>query len=230
MKRLAMEELCGLILLLMVFLAAKYGSVQVVSAQAQKKEQPVVVVDVGHGGRDPGKVGIDGSLEKDVNLAIALKLKTYLEQSDVKVVMTRETDTALYGKEDSRKKMADMKARCRIIEESDADLVVSIHQNSYSDPEVKGPQVFYYEHSAQGEELAVCIQEQLNQQLEVERPRQVKGNSTYYLLKRSEGVLNIVECGFLTNPQEAELLQTKEYQKRIAGAIKDGIVEYLQKL
>ena len=102
MKRLAMEELCGLILLLMVFLAAKYGSVQVVSAQAQKKEQPVVVVDVGHGGRDPGKVGIDGSLEKDVNLAIALKLKTYLEQSDVKVVMTRETDTALYGKEDSR--------------------------------------------------------------------------------------------------------------------------------
>ena len=69
-------------------------------------------------------MGIDGSLEKDVNLAIALKLKTYLEQSDVKVVMTRETDTALYGKEDSRKKMADMKARCRIIEESDADLVV----------------------------------------------------------------------------------------------------------
>ena len=108
MKRLAMEELCGLILLLMVFLAAKYGSVQVVSAQAQKKEQPVVVVDVGHGGRDPGKVGIDGSLEKDVNLAIALRLKTYLEQSDVKVVTTRETDTALYGKEDSRKKMADM--------------------------------------------------------------------------------------------------------------------------
>ena len=99
MKRLAMEELCGLILLLMVFLAAKYGSVQVVSAQAQKKEQPVVVVDVGHGGRDPGKVGIDGSLEKDVNLAIALRLKTYLEQSDVKVVMTRETDTALYGEE-----------------------------------------------------------------------------------------------------------------------------------
>ena len=113
MKRLAMEELCGLILLLMVFLAAKYGSVQVVSAQAQKKEQPVVVVDVGHGGRDPGKVGIDGSLEKDVNLAIALRLKTYLEQSDVKVVMTRETDTALYGKEDSRKKMADMRERCR---------------------------------------------------------------------------------------------------------------------
>ena len=132
MKRLAMEELCGLILLLMVFLAAKYGSVQVVSAQAQKKEQPVVVVDVGHGGRDPGKVGIDGSLEKDVNLAIALRLKTYLEQSDVKVVMTRETDTALYGKEDSRKKMADMRERCRIIEESGADLVVSIHQNSYT--------------------------------------------------------------------------------------------------
>lgn len=101
------------------------------STDAYIKEMPVVVIDAGHGGTDPGKVGVDGSLEKDINLAVAKRLKTYLEQDDIRVIMTRETDTGLYSDTDSRKKMADMKKRCEIIEESGADLVVSIHQNSY---------------------------------------------------------------------------------------------------
>ena len=227
MKRLAMEELCGLILLLMVFLAAKYGSVQVVSAQAQKKEQPVVVVDVGHGGRDPGKVGIDGSLEKDVNLAIALKLKTYLEQSDVKVVMTRETDTALYGKEDSRKKMADMRARCRIIEESGADLVVSIHQNSYHQEEVSGGQVFYYKSSEKGKRLAEIIQKRFDYVLGEQNRRLARANGNYYLLLHVKCPIVIVECGFLSNRKEAALLQDPEYQDRMAWTVHMGIMEYL---
>ena len=227
MKRLAMEELCGLILLLMVFLAAKYGSVQVVSAQAQKKDQPVVVVDVGHGGRDPGKVGIDGSLEKDVNLAIALKLKTYLEQSDVKVVMTRETDTALYGKEDSRKKMADMKARCRIIEESGADLVVSIHQNSYHQELVSGGQVFYYTGSVKGKRLAETVQRRFDYVLGAQNTRKAKENSSYYLLLHVKCPIVIVECGFLSNWQEAARLNSPEYQDRMAWTIHMGVMEYL---
>ena len=214
------------VLLLVCFLALSKEAASVTSQAAGK----VIVVDAGHGGADPGMVGIGDLEEKGINLAIAQELKELLEKDGYQVVMTREEDKGLYQEGSSNKKAQDMQNRCALIAEEKPAVSVSIHQNSYSDPEVKGPQVFYYEHSAQGEELAVCIQEQLNQQLEVERPRQVKGNSTYYLLKRSEGVLNIVECGFLTNPQEAELLQTKEYQKRIAGAIKDGIVEYLQKL
>ena len=224
MKRLAMEELCGLILLLMVFLAAKYGSVQVVSAQAQKKEQPV---DVGHGGRDPGKVGIDGSLEKDVNLAIALRLKTYLEQSDVKVVMTRETDTALYGKEDSRKKMADMRERCRIIEESGADLVVSIHQNSYHQEEVSGGQVFYYKTSEKGKFLAEILQKRFDYVLGEANKRMAKANDNYYLLLHVKEPIVIVECGFLSNGKEAKRLEDEEYQDRMAWTIHMGIMEYL---
>lgn len=115
------------------------------------KEMPVVVIDAGHGGTDPGKVGVDGSLEKDINLAVAKRLKTYLEQDDIRVIMTRETDTGLYSDTDSRKKMADMKKRCEIIEESGADLVVSIHQNSYHEESVSGGQVFYYRDSAKGQ-------------------------------------------------------------------------------
>ena len=103
-------------------------------------------------------------------------------------------------------------------------------QNSYHDPSVKGPQVFYYETSGEGKELAADLQESLNTTLEVERPREIKGNTSYYLLKRSKGVLVIAECGFLTNPDEADLLQTEEYQEKVADALTDGIVTYLRKV
>ena len=131
MKQKVIEPVLGLCLLVMVTMAVKYGSVHVSGNDSSYiKEMPVVVVDAGHGGTDPGKVGVDGSLEKNINLAVAERLKTYLEQDDVKVIMTRETDTGLYSDTDSRKKMADMKKRCEIIEERGADLVISIHQNS----------------------------------------------------------------------------------------------------
>ena len=107
-------------------------------------------------------------------------------------------------------------------------LTVSIHQNSYEDPNVKGPQVFYYKDSPEGEALAVILQRHLNEKLKVERPREAKGNTSYYLLKRSPGVLNIVECGFLTNPEDAQKLADEEYQKLVAEAIAEGIEEYLQ--
>lgn len=106
-------------------------------------------------------------------------------------------------------------------------LSVSIHQNSYQDEGVHGPQVFYYESSVEGKKLAEAVQSSLNNQLEVDRPREVKGNTSYYLLKRSSGTLVIVECGFLTNPEEAQKLQTKEYQEKVAAAVSEGIRTYL---
>ena len=110
MKRNLIEPVLGFCLLGIVILAVKYGSIHVTgSTDAYIKEMPVVVIDAGHGGTDPGKVGVDGSLEKDINLAVAKRLKTYLEQDDIRVIMTRETDTGLYSDTDSRKKMADKK-------------------------------------------------------------------------------------------------------------------------
>ena len=192
---------------------------------SQKK---VIVVDCGHGGIDPGMIGIDGLKEKEFNLAIGMKLKKALEDYGYQVVMTRETDTGLYDEDSQNKKAQDMQKRILLIQKVDPVLTVSIHQNSYEDPAVKGPQVFYYRDSAQGEALAKKIQEKLNENLEVERPREIKGNTTYYLLKRSPGVLNIVECGFLTNPEEAGLLCKEEYQNKIVEAIVKGIEQYLK--
>lgn len=190
----------------------------------------VILVDPGHGGDDPGMIGIDNLKEKDVNLQISLKLKKCLEDAGYKVVMTRDKDEGLYDENANSKKAQDMQRRCDMITEHKPCLSVSIHQNSYTDSEVKGPQVFYYKASAEGERLAKAIQDKMNIELEVERPRVVKGNTSYYLLKRSKGVLNIVECGFLTNPDEAYKLTDEAYQQKVAEAICAGIEEYLGKV
>ena len=187
----------------------------------------MVVIDAGHGGTDPGKVGVDGSLEKDINLAVAKRLKTYLEQDDIRVIMTRETDTGLYSDTDSRKKMADMKKRCEIIEESGADLVVSIHQNSYHEESVSGGQVFYYRDSAKGKALAEILQKRFSYVLGEQNRRLPKANGNYYLLLHVKCPIVIVECGFLSNPEELKALQDDGYQKKAVQCILDGIESYL---
>ena len=187
-----------------------------------------IAIDAGHGGADPGMIGCDGIEEKGINLQIALKLKTILEDTgQYSVIMTREKDEGLYETDAVNKKVQDMQKRIALLAEQTPLLTVSIHQNSYQDPAVCGPQVFYYESSLQGKLLAEKIQSCLNEKLEVKRPRKIKANTSYYLLKRSKGVLVIVECGFLTNPEEAALLQKEEYQEKISEAVADGIMEYI---
>ena len=186
-----------------------------------------VVVDAGHGGSDPGKIGINGLEEKEVNLAIAQYVKELLKKEKIEVVMTREKDEMLSEDSGEKTKIGDMKMRVEQINKEKPLLTVSIHQNSYEDSRVKGPQVFYYRDSPQGEKLAKILQEKLNENLQVERPREAKGNTTYYLLRRSPGVLNIVECGFLTNPEEAAMLSHEEYQQKVAEAVADGVVQYM---
>lgn len=218
-------EFCMAVLLIAGTLALSREVVHVVSAN--RKAARTIVVDAGHGGSDPGMVTEDLK-EKDINLAIAKELKTYLEKEGYYVEMTRTEDTGLYQKDSRNKKAQDMQNRIAFIAEKTPLLTVSIHQNSYPDSSVKGPQVFYYEHSLEGEKLADCIQNQMNEKLEVENPRQAKGNTSYYLLKKSSGILNIIECGFMTNAQEASDLIKKEYQQKVAEAVGTGIMNYLQ--
>lgn len=186
-----------------------------------------VVVDAGHGGIDPGKVGINGVNEKDINLQIAGYLRQYLEANDIEVVMTRETDEGLNDADASNKKVQDMKRRIEFIDNVSPAITVSIHQNSYPEEYVHGAQVFYYTGSREGQELAQSIQEQLVALVDPENRRQVKANDSYYLLKKTGIPIVIVECGFLSNSAEAEKLCTEAYQKRVAWAIHMGILRYL---
>ncbi len=226
MKRKVLEMTMSVMLLLGFFLLSQEAA----SAVSQEETAKKIVIDAGHGGRDPGMVGTEGVEEKGINLAIAQKLENLLEENGFEVIMTRNSDEGLYEEDAQNKKAQDMQRRCEIIKEAEPLLTVSIHQNSYSDPSVKGPQVFYYQHSAEGEKLASFIQNSMNEGLEAESPKEAKANDSYYLLKRSEGVLNIVECGFLTNPEEALRLQEEDYQQKIAGCIYEGIMQYLEKM
>lgn len=192
-----------------------------------EEEKWRVVIDAGHGGADPGKVGINGANEKDVNLQIAKLVKMFLEASDVEVVMTRESDMGLYDADASNKKVQDMKRRIELIDREDPVLTVSIHQNSYPEEYVHGAQVFYYTGSTQGQQLAEGIQSQLVKRADPKNKRQVKANDSYYLLKKTGIPIVIVECGFLSNRDEAEKLCSPEYQQRVAWAIHMGILEYL---
>lgn len=212
LKKRVMEMMMAILLLISVFFLSKEAAV--VSNETAEKEK-VIVIDAGHGGADPGMIGIGGLEEKGINLAVSMKLKEALENQGFTVVMTRQEDKGLYEEGTRNKKVQDMQNRIEVMEKAKPILAVSIHQNSYTEESVKGPQVFYYETSAEGQKLAVNIQSALNTELSTERPRKEKGNTSYFLLKKSPCVLNIVECGFLTNKQEAELLQTEEYQQKI---------------
>lgn len=194
-----------------------------------RQEKGTIVLDAGHGGFDSGTVGSSGISEKELNLIYAKKLEGLLEEAGYRVVQTRNTEDGLYDETQNNKKAQDMQQRCAIIAQEQPLLTISIHQNSYpQDAAVCGPQVFYYEQSQEGQKLAFLIQKYLNEIPDVMRQRTEKGNASYYILKRSESTTVIVECGFLTNVQEEELLQQEMYQNQIVTAVCQGILEYLE--
>ena len=217
----------GVVLLVAAGFLAKRGAIYVQQSKVGE-EKTCIVIDAGHGGTDPGKIGINGKKEKDINLQIAKELKKKLEKEGIEVVMTRESDEGLYNSSSRNKKVDDMKKRCKIIDEAKPVFTISIHQNSYPEEYVKGAQVFYYGQSQEGKEFAEILQESMVQQLDKENHRTAKANESYYLLKKTESPTVIVECGFLSNSEEAKLLADKDYQKKVAEAIHTGIKKYLK--
>ena len=165
-------------------------------------------------------MGTNDVLEKDLNLQIAKKVGELLESADIKVVMTRENDKVPDAKKE------DLNQRIELINRTKPTLALCIHQNSYPDASIRGAQVFYHTVTAEAEDIAAVIQEQLRT-VDPENTRQIKENNTYYMLKNTKVPTVIVECGFLTNPEEAEKLTQEEYQQQIAQAICEGIVKWL---
>ena len=216
------------ILMVSMFVLAREGAVYVTSLQVENKSRACVVIDAGHGGSDPGKVGINNQLEKEINLKIAEILKDFLQAEGIEVVMTRESDAGLYDEGASNKKVQDMKRRLEIIEKADPVIVVSIHQNSYHEEYVKGAQVFYYTTSESSRQLEEVIQEQLRS-LDPDNRREAKGNDSYFLLKKTSKPIVIVECGFLSNREEAEKLSSTLFQEKMAWNIHMGIMKYLNR-
>ena len=192
-----------------------------------KEDKIKIVIDPGHGGNDPGGIGVSGVLEKDVNLSVAAFLKQNLEQQGIEVVMTRETDEGLYSETAANKKKEDLAKRIEIIEQEHPDFVVCIHQNIFTDAKYSGAQVFYYKESEEGARLAGNIQEQLIAGVDPENTRVPKSNMNYYMLKESPAPIVIVECGFLSNKEEEAKLGTEDYQRALAWNIFIGTMHYI---
>ena len=188
--------------------------------------EKVVVIDAGHGGIDAGVRGISSSTkESDINLAISRQLKSYFIAAGFKVVMTRTNNGGLYGSSSSGFKKRDMQKRKEIIEECNADMVISVHQNFCPIPSRRGGTVFFDKNSECGRDLANCIQKSLNAMEEcVSKNTALTGD--YFMLKCTDSPSVIVECGFLSNSADDKLLNTEEYQKKIAYAIFKGAVAY----
>jgi N-acetylmuramoyl-L-alanine amidase len=222
MKKKLLYSLCGLFLIFSILSLFNHYGQKAVTALKQKT---VIVIDVGHGGSDPGKVSTDEIKEKDVNLQIALYLRDYLIAQDYRVYMTREKDEALYDENVSNKKVSDLNNRIQFFQEKKAACVVSIHQNSYPDSSAHGAQTFYYAGSSQGEALAKSIQTALLS-IDDTNTRSEKANDSYYILKHASVPAVIVECGFLSNPEETSRLTDTNYQKRLAYAISQGVNSY----
>jgi N-acetylmuramoyl-L-alanine amidase len=187
----------------------------------------IIVLDPGHGGPDGGAVGGD-VLEKDVALNISLKLRDYLQQQGALVVLTREGDNDLASKDTRgyrRRKVEDLKKRVEFINKSEADLFISIHLNAIPSPRWRGAQTFYYPTLEENERVAKFIQAEIRRNLE-NTDRLAKPINGVYLLKYTEKPGALVEVGFLSNPDERQLLSSEDYQTKIAASVYKGILRY----
>ena len=226
MTKKILNIVLAVILLSIVTITALLWSEQ--DTPASTKDQSItIVIDPGHGGNDPGKVGESNILEKDINLKIALTLADLLKETGVNVIMTRNGDYGLYDESDTNKKNTDLNNRCKLIEECKAALVVSIHQNSFTNNTVSGAQVFYYSDSEKSKSLAQEITDSLSTTIGKENTRPIKANSDYYLLLNTPCPCVIIECGFLSNPAETQKLQDSDYQLLLSQAISQGVLDFL---
>lgn len=202
-----------------------------VATSTRASLEQVVVIDAGHGGMDAGCVGVNGALEKDINLAITLMLRDMLEASGFKVILTRDEDISIHDEGAGRigsKKKSDMNNRLKIINNNNPLIFVSIHQNQYTSGRSKGAQMFYSNSNEKNEKLAQIIQDKFVEFLQPDNKRKIKpSENRLFLLENSTVPSVMVECGFLSNAHEANLLAREEYQKDVAFVIFCGMLVFL---
>lgn len=232
MSKLSKKIVFGIISLVLII-------VSVIEIRIQSEEvikvMPItsktIIVDAGHGGIDPGAMTDDQSIkEKDINLKIAKKVKELIEASGAVVILTRNDDTSLYteeqGKTIRQKYNENLKNRKKIIDESSADMFVSIHLNKFEQSKYYGAQTFYPSSKEDDKKLATYIQSELKRVVDNTNNRQIKPGDDIYLIKDNGIPSTLIECGFLSNDKEAKLLNDEEYQDQIAWAIYVGIQKY----
>lgn len=204
-------------------------SSEYVEALHVQSEKNLIIIDAGHGGEDSGAVGVNGKLEKDLNLEIAFCLGTLLSERGYAVLYTRTEDKLLYTEEENIKgirKISDLKNRCKIAAEYPNAILISVHMNSFGASKYSGLQVYYSPENNESRLLADKIQSAVKAELQSDNTRSIKKGEKIYILENAVNTSVLIECGFLTNREECEKLSEKEYQKQLCLAIICGIIEY----
>ena len=223
---------CGAVSMLFWFYADRRSVTVSENMTAPKYSAPVVVIDAGHGGIDGGAVGADGTLEKEINLAVAKRLEAICCLTGVECVMTREEDSLLADESMKRfRKMTDLKNRLEVVKrlesEGKSPILISIHMNNFSSPEYSGLQVWYSPNSERSAVLANCLQDYAKNYIDSANNRKVKkAGSAIYMLDRVTSPAVLVECGFLSNTAEREMLKSEAYQTKLAVVIYSAVCEY----
>ena len=196
---------------------------------SSETDLPLVILDAGHGGEDSGAVGADGTLEKDVNLALTYMLGEMLRENGYAVIFTRTEDALLYTAEENIKgmrKIYDLKNRVAIAERYPDAIFVSIHMNAFGQEQYRGLQVYYNVSGGTSEQLARAVQDEVILQVQEDNRRKIKRGEGMYLLENMQNTSILIECGFLSNPEECKKLCEKEYQKQLCFAIVCGMIKY----
>lgn len=227
LRRIVPIVMTGLLLTVTLFLKTDNA---IINVDSQSIVKQIIVLDAGHGGFDGGAQGIDGTLEKDLNYSIVCKLAEFLRLGGFDVMFTRMGDESLETNPDDsigKRKVSDMKNRLQMINSYTDSVFVSIHQNKFSTSNVNGAQVFYSPNNDNSQMLAEKIQNSLTSKLQTSNKRSIKrADKTIYLLNKAKNPAVLVECGFLSNKKELELLKTEEYQCKLAFTIYCGILDY----
>lgn len=235
-KNIVMYSAVAILLVISIVSAQKItsSSVPVYVPSVSFSLLPTVVIDAGHGGVDGGSVGIDGTVEKEINLRIALKLRDILELYGFETVMIRDEDKSIHNDDAETirdMKISDLHNRLNIINSTENCISISIHQNYFEQSKYSGTQVFYSSNNENSQVLAQIIQQTVVDSLQNDNTRQIKSaDKTLYLLHNSEKPSVMIECGFLSNPNELALLKTEDYQKQMAMSIANGILKYTEKI
>ena len=225
-----MSRLFYRIMLLLIFAATFfYASQDAIKTASIPIKNMIVIIDAGHGGRDSGALGVSGTEEDSINVKIALKLRRLIEQAGGVALMVREDDSGLYdATKRTGRKAEDLKNRIKMFSESEADVSISIHLNSFTQSQYYGAQTFYKEGDNHSRMLAEYIQTEMLAVMDRGNDRKIKPKSDLYIFKGNDIPGALVECGFLSNPEEEHLLIQDQYQERLAWSIFSGIVKYFE--
>ena len=221
-------SIIAVVLIFLVFINASFADSAVSNVSDTK---PLIIIDAGHGGKDGGAVAPDGTEEQYLNLAIALKMNDYLIKKGYKTLLIRDNNNSIHDVNANtikEQKVSDIRNRLKISESHKNSLFVSVHQNYFTESKYNGTQVFYSPNNPESEVLASFVQKSVVKKLQPDNTRQIKKcDKSVYLMYKTNAVAILAECGFLSNIEELEKLKNEDYQNKMAQAICDGIIDYI---